>query len=389
MMMSSIATSCIAPPTLPKRELIRAATLAPSADNNQPWRFQFDDQHRLIVEHDPSRALPSDIDRMFDLQALGAAIENICIAARQHGFAGRVTCLAGSAPAVARIEFLPGAQPDPLFPSLAERCTCRRAYSRRPVANGTLSRLADAASAVAPDVRVDWITARSQIRRMARLVAASDRGRFEYRAFHAELYRQLRFSAADVERARDGLDVRLLALPPGGSLVLRMLRSWNTMSLLNRFGLSRLLTLSSALAVWQSGGVGAISVTRDAPADFLAAGRAFERLWLAAAREMVAIHPLGSLPILLRRLERGSVASGNRSDDRSICASEGSRLSGSDAQRAEATAADQHMSERIKLKLCEIIPAIAGRQVTMFFRIGYAPAEALKSLRRPPEDVLA
>jgi nitroreductase len=388
-MIGSNATSCIALPTLPKRELIRAATLAPSPDNNQPWRFQFDDQQRLIVEHDPSRALPSDIDRMFDLQALGAAIENVCIAASQHGFAGRVTCLADNTPAVARIEFLPGAEPDPLFPFLAERCTCRRAYSRRPVADGTLSRLADEASSAAPDVRVDWITDRSKIRRMARLVAAGDRVRFEYRAFHAELYRQLRFSAADVERARDGLDVRLLALPPGGSLVLRMLRSWNTLSLLNRFGLSRLLTFSSALAVWQSGGVGAISVTRDAPADFLAAGRALERLWLAAAREMVAIHPLGSLPILLRRLEGGWVASGNGSDDIGIRASERSWLSDSDAQRAKATAADQRMSERIKLKLYEIVPAIAGRKVTMFLRIGYAPAEALKSLRRPPEDVLA
>ncbi|HEU5434123.1 MAG TPA: hypothetical protein VFU81_20805, partial [Thermomicrobiales bacterium] len=85
------------------------------------------------MEHDASRALPSDVDRMFDLQGLGAAIENACIAARQFGYAGAVQysdeC---EAPAVAQIELISGAKPDPLFPLLTERRTSRQGYSRRP-----------------------------------------------------------------------------------------------------------------------------------------------------------------------------------------------------------------------------------------------------------------
>ena len=40
--------------------------LAPSPDNNQPWRFAGSDE-QLSVYLDPQRALPSDVNAMFDL----------------------------------------------------------------------------------------------------------------------------------------------------------------------------------------------------------------------------------------------------------------------------------------------------------------------------------
>ena len=44
----------------PHADLVRAAVLAPSPDNNQPWRFAAQ-ANRLLVYLDPSRALPSDV----------------------------------------------------------------------------------------------------------------------------------------------------------------------------------------------------------------------------------------------------------------------------------------------------------------------------------------
>ncbi|HEU5432225.1 MAG TPA: hypothetical protein VFU81_11215, partial [Thermomicrobiales bacterium] len=126
----------------PWREIVRAASFAPSPDNNQPWRFRCEGR-RLFVEHDAARALPSDVDRLLDLQSLGAAIENASIAARQFGFASAIEYLdATAAPAVAQIEFVSGAEPDRLFPLLEKRRTSRRGYSRRPLAETMLERLA-------------------------------------------------------------------------------------------------------------------------------------------------------------------------------------------------------------------------------------------------------
>lgn len=361
----------------PWREIVRAAGLAPSPDNNQPWRFRCE-ARRLFVEHDAARALPSDVDGMFDLQSLGAAIENACIAGRQFGWAGTVRCLdAISAPVVAQIEFVSGAEPDPLFPLLAERRTSRRGYSRRPPNEETLARLAGEAGAAAGGVEIDWIAERTRIRRLANLVAAGDRLRFEYRAFHEELFRQLRFTPDEVERSRDGLDLRLLALPPGGGLTLRMLRSWKLTSALNRCGLSKLLTLPSAAAVRRSGVIGVLSVESGSARELIAAGRALERLWLAAAGEKLCVHPLGSLPILLRRLERsagGDAAAAPPAD------------SALDASGVSLSAAHRRLSERIRGELRKLAPAVAARTVTMLLRVGYGPQEKIKSLRRAAEE---
>lgn len=363
----------------PWLEIVRAAGLAPSPDNNQPWRFRCD-ARRLFVEHDAGRGLPSDADRMFDLQSLGAAIENACIAGRQFGWAGTVHCLdASAAPAAAQIEFVTGAEPDSLFPLLAERRTSRRGYSRRPPNEETLARLAAEARVAAGGVQIDWIADRPRIRRLAGLIAAGDRLRFEYRTFHAELFRQLRFTPDDVERSRDGLDLRLLALPPGGALALRMLRSWKLTSALNRCGLSKMLTLPSAAAVRRSGVVGVLSVASVSARELIAAGRALERLWLAAAGEKLCVHPLGSLPILLRRLERSA------GDGAATAPPADSAL---DASGASLSAAHRRLSERIQRELRNLAPAVADRTVTMLLRVGYGPQEKIKSLRRAPEELV-
>src|SRR5487761_1227379 len=74
-------------------ELVRAATLAPSPDNTQPWRFRFD-QGKLLVYEDPARRLPSDVCSMFAMLALGAAVENVAVEATRHGLAAELLPLA-------------------------------------------------------------------------------------------------------------------------------------------------------------------------------------------------------------------------------------------------------------------------------------------------------
>ena len=57
-----------------------AASCAPSPDNNQPWAF-CRQAESIDVWHCRSRALPSDARDMFSWISLGAAIENIVLAA--------------------------------------------------------------------------------------------------------------------------------------------------------------------------------------------------------------------------------------------------------------------------------------------------------------------
>ncbi len=349
-------------------ELVRAAVLAPTPDNNQPWRF-VSEKDRLLVYLDPSRALPSDVSSMFDLIGLGAAVENASIAARQMGYepsveyassADRSAIENGSQPAVTMI-FTPGGRPDPLYGQLEARCTCRKLYSTRPVAEKSLATLADAGKEFS-DVQLDWITDRSRIRSLARVMAASDRIRFEYEPFHNELFRQLRFTVDEAERSRDGLDLRTLELPPGAGLMLRPLGSWSRMKWVHRLGLGRLLTAPSALSVCKSGAIGVLSVAEPTSTGFLQGGRVFERTWLTAQAEELALQPLGSLSIFSAHLR----------------ILDGQKLSPQHKQRIG----------RLLDRFEELAPNATGRTLLILFRLGQSATPRHRSLRRPAEEVL-
>ena len=348
-------------------ELVRAAVLAPTPDNNQPWRF-VSEKDRLLVYLDPARALPSDVNSMFDLIGLGAAVENASIAARQMGYEPNVEYAPaasgsaaenGSQPAVT-MTFTSGGRPDPLYGQLEARCTCRKLYSTRPVARKSLDTLADAGQELS-EVQLDWITDRSRIRALARVMAASDRIRFEYEPFHNELFRQLRFTIDEAERTRDGLDLRTLELPPGAGLMLRPLGSWSRMKWVHRLGLGRLLTVPSALSVYKSGAIGVLSVSEPTSAGFLQGGRAFERIWLAAQAEGLALQPLGSLSIFSAHLK----------------ILDGRKLSARHKQRIG----------RLLDRFDKLAPTATGRTLLILFRLGHSAPPRHRSLRRPAADV--
>ena len=351
-----------------QEKLIEAAILAPTPDNNQPWCFAVRDE-RLLIFLDPARTLPSDVNSMFDLVGLGAAIENACIAARQAGYQPNVEVvdcpaevLKDPARPVASIAFTPGGQPDPLHPYLATRCTCRRLYSTKPVPAESLAQLAAAAEQAGP-VRIDWVTDRSQISELARLLATSDLIRFQYEPFHDELFRQLRFTTQEAEQTRDGLDLRTLELPPGVGWLLHKLQPWKRMRKVHQLGLGPLLTMPSALAVRRSGAVGLLSVIEAKMEPFLKGGVAFERLWLTATSLNLALQPLGSLPIFLAHWQQLG----------------GSRLSSAHLARV------QHLADRLRT----LLPDVREGVLQIMFRIGESHCPKCRSLRRRVEEVYA
>jgi hypothetical protein len=350
------------------RDLVGAAVLAPSPDNNQPWRF-VSAAGTIEVYLDRARSLPSDVRSMYDLMSLGAAIENISIQARQAGYHTDVQLSCGSqflsaddpAPHVATLRFRPGAMPDGLHGFLATRCTNRKLFSVRAVESRHVDTMSQEIGRF-PDVQLHWITGRRVINTLARLVAQSDRFRFEYQPFHGEIFRQLRFSAAEAERTRDGLDVRTMELPPGASLLIRGLRPWKRMQRVNRLGLGRLLTLPSWVAVRKCGAIGALSIPAPSVDGFVIAGRAFQRIWLASQSAGLALHPLGSLPIFIAQMEQ---------------------LGGKNLH-----AAHQQLSRKLNAWFRQLVPETRDRTLMMLFRAGYAGRPRVQSLRRPAAEVL-
>jgi hypothetical protein len=349
------------------RRLAAAASLAPSAENTQPWRFIADGQ-RLVICLDKSRTLRSDVDGMLDLTSVGACLENAVVAARHAGFEPRV----GYFPEVqgrddqselwpaAELALTPGGDDDPLFDVLGDRCTCRRMDGRRPVEQSHLARLAAAASPF-ENVRLDWIVGRPAMRRLAKLVGLGNRLRFEHEPFHAEFYQNMRFSRDEAQHTRDGLDAATLQLPAGVGGVLRFMRIWRRTRLANIFGYSRVVGRQAYRETLASGALGVLSVDDSSPEAFLDGGRALERVWLTATAHGLGLHPAASVAVFLAYARR----------------TDGTRLLPSHRRMV------RHMHEAFDAQA----PHLGGRTVQMVFRLGYAERPQVRSLRRDIVDV--
>src|SRR5687767_9007753 len=61
-----------------RQPIAQAVNSAPSPDNNQPWSFLASDEF-FDIRCDFERSLPSDVNCMVDMTAIGAALENACL----------------------------------------------------------------------------------------------------------------------------------------------------------------------------------------------------------------------------------------------------------------------------------------------------------------------
>ena len=184
-METPMTSACQTDLSLIYEAMIQAAVAAPSPDNNQPWLFRITPEG-LQVFLDHSRSLPSDVASMFDMTALGAAIENAVIAAAEQGqtaevlWAGEQGLQPAAAHPIAMIKLRAGGTRDPFFAAITKRCTNRKMYSSKPLEPSLLHKVQDACACF-PEVQVDWLVSRSEKQQFGKLIAMTDLLRFQHR----------------------------------------------------------------------------------------------------------------------------------------------------------------------------------------------------------------
>lgn len=349
------------------RFLIEHACLAPSGGNSQPWRFTVDGR-RLIASVDPLRASTFlDHRGLAAYVALGAAAENVLIAATQRGLVLDYTVLDPVAPPVAG-----ATTPRPVWqarivgtgePTVSEwfdylplRGTSRAHAPRDPLHVGALAALHRAAT----PGQLTWFDTEPQLEHLGTLHGRADRIRFLSETMHRELFAELRWSPEEAACTRDGLDVRTLALGPVDEAALRLLSHWPTLAVLKQIEGGRALLDLTRKAFVASSAVVVLRMPGDTPRDYVEGGRALQRLWLAATREGLSVHPQGTLVYLLKRLADAPDTF-------------------SEAEREELTAVAQAFHE--------VVPPDGGANIIVL-RVGRAAATSVRSLRRPVESVV-
>jgi nitroreductase len=282
--------------------LVEAAARAPSADNMQAWRFgRQGDAIELFLER--RRLLPTDVGAMFGWIGLGAAVENLVIAAARRGLGAAVEYaqLEGSVERPAVVRLSPGGADDPLADWLPERVTNRGPYEPAPLDPPLIGELTEAARD--RDAGVHWVTDAAGLEGMAAMDANSTFIRLEHGPLRDELFGILRFTRREVESTRYGLDFESLGVPSFLVLLARHLRYRSVNEAMSRLGLGRVVGKLLASRLRMAGAVCLVTARRRGPAGYVEAGRAMERIWLAAAARGLAVQPHGVLPQYLTKVE--------------------------------------------------------------------------------------
>ncbi|MFE0100483.1 Rv1355c family protein [Streptomyces sp. NPDC059009] len=357
------------------RRLVAYGIQAPSGGNTQPWLFV--SRGRVLECRIDDSQAPSllDFERSASHLAIGAAVENIDLAARAAGW--RCTARLFPDPAdpglVCELTLTEGVEGEggsegadapPLSLSLTEwierRTTNRALGSDAPLARraaAALTRCADESGA-----RLHLVTERGQLDELGRILGAGDRLRMMSRPLHHDMMAELRWGDEAVRRTRDGIDVATLQLDTTDLTGISIARHWPNLAFLRRIGGGASFEEGARKLVAASSAIGVLSIPGTAPDAYVQGGRALQRLWLTATSLGLAVQPLSSLLYLFARVERGGGA-------------------GLDADES-ATLRD------LRARLTDLVPHHPDEAELLLFRISDAPAPTVRSLRRDVGSVL-
>ncbi|WP_232667719.1 hypothetical protein [Pseudonocardia sp. TRM90224] len=318
------------PPGDDVMHLVRAAVLAPSAHNTQPWLFRLAPD-RIDVVPDAARNIGTLDPLRRELHiSLGCALENLVLAAEHRGRAPRVegwtVHLGRSTPRTSA-----------LFEAIPHRHTDRAAYAERPVEPATLDELVAAADG---PVRLDWLDPA----RFAELTVRATRAIIDDPEQARDDYAWYRNDWDELQARKDGTAVDTAGRSAAIRSVAKILPGSHDVYNDYWFRSTKDVQLPTAAAI------GALVVADPLdPLQRVAAGRAWQRLHLLATTKGLAMQPMNQIE---ERVDREHAA----------------------GLPPEFTAA-----------MAELVPR--GHAV-FTFRIGHPTTDPLRSPRRRAEDVI-
>lgn len=344
------------------RALVEAGVAAPSADNSHCVTFEHGRDAILVRDASGARSRPVHRQQLF-LIALGAIVENMTVAASARGLEADVQTFAHERAAnavVARVALHRAAGdtrcPEPvgaLAAAITERHTNRRFYKGPKLPSTELDALSRAAERF-EGTRVVWLDGREARRAVLGLVRAAEGERFRDPALHAELFSSIRFDLGWHRAADEGLAPGTLGVERPLRVVFAALRHRAMPHVMRVSGSAALLGMRAGdLPCRLAPHVGVIASSLELAAGAIAAGRALERVWLAATVKDLALQPLAASTLFA--------------------------LEGYTQVRVA-------LRSRLQRGWAKLTPDAHPHLV---FRLGHAPKPALRNARRPVESYLA
>ncbi len=284
-------------------DIIEAGVWAPSAENRHAFRYAIEGDSVRLRPDAALGALTAD-QHYVALLSIGAAIENMCIAASVHAAHLEAHYAPdGTGDVLLECAAEPASE-DALAEFLRARHTNRRVLFRGPRLSGAEQREIEMA-ARAHDARwlVQWFDERHARAALCRLMIDAEAQRFAVPALHAAMFGGIRFDLSWRAGAAEGLPPGALQIEPGMRGAFALLRHWRYMAPLARLGMHRAIAYRAAY--WPARRAPHLVVVAShtplaGARDLIEAGRAMERVWLAATQLDLAVQPFAASVALAR-----------------------------------------------------------------------------------------
>ncbi len=296
------------PPTIPifPKEiittLVKSGCAAPSSGNNQPWNWVYKGGI-LFLFHDTSRTNAfGDFLQIPTYISMGAAIENIYLAADNMGLEAMVSefPIDNQSPLFAAIILHKKNNHDsPLGNILAaqilQRNTDRRHYNNEKIEKHHLAHLKILAEESTVKANIQILETTPELEALGSIVAEMDRIRLLHPIAHKDFFNtELRWTIAQAQASGDGIDLPSLHLSAGDTVGVQLLSDPDTATILNAIDGGDKLLENAKNMFKATAAVVFITVPQHLPQQYLQGGRCMEKIWLYCTAYNIAVQPIVS-----------------------------------------------------------------------------------------------
>lgn len=335
--------------------VLESGIQAPSADNCHRLLFQTGQDGIDLLWTGGELPMAGGYQRVLVLLSLAAVSENLTLAASRFGVEAESTLFPDpdQPELMVRINWrYKEIEADPLWRSIASRHTNRRLRFSGPSLDPQVLARISAQAASVPGCDLAWLD-RSPVRSKAcALLRRAEGERFRNPVLHRELFSSIRFDVGWRSSCEEGLPPGALGIEYPLRIPFSALAYWPLMRMLNRLGAHRVLGWRAAgLPCRLAPHLGVITAAGTDDLSVFGAGRAFQRVWLAATEQGLALQPMPASALYA--------------------------VAGAHNEGIPAA-----LQQRLEQGWAELVP---GRRPLMLFRLGYAAPSPVTAGRKKPE----
>ncbi len=293
-------------------KIIDAAIAAPSAGNNQPWKWVFE-KGILFLFHDKYFSWSwGDYYEMGSHMSLGAALENVHLQTEALGLTDNIELfpLKDVPELIAAIRFNKSSSAiDNAAISFAEhlytRRTNRKLGKRQKLKPDFYSQFQQIVSGF-ENVNLYYTENEAELDELAEIIAECDQVRLLNELGHEEFYQEIRWNREQAEKSKDGVELSSVDISQSEIAGFRVAGDWKAVELLANWDQGNAFKRLSLKAVNSASAIMVFTIPDFTHTGLINAGRAVEKAWIFANREGVSVHPLLSSAFFFNRLIHGN-----------------------------------------------------------------------------------